>query len=352
VLDQGAFAASEIAPGSFDGEPLRPYNVAPAALLLNYRAVVYTFVPDAGAGVAHVLVEPPLAGAPPQRSVPLAGGPCADWRQALAASFPSGEPARFAGRYALACGEQTWPVADAAPASYDARLLGGLWHEMGGVLGGRVREGPAPAGTPSFELRSPALAEVVRDINKYSNNVMAEQLFLTLAAEAEPARAATRQAARALVQRWLVERLGPSADGAVIDNGSGLSRDARLSTRLLARLLAAAYVSPVMSELMASLPVTGSDGTLRRARSAAGRAHLKTGSLRDVSGVAGYVLPADGQRLALAVIINHPQAPAGRAAIEAFVQWALARGARDAAGRVGLPPIEPAAAAPLAQQRQ
>ena len=64
------------APGDFDGETLRPYNVRPAALLLNFRSVLYTFVPDAAAGVARVLMEPTLARAQPERTVPLAAGAC------------------------------------------------------------------------------------------------------------------------------------------------------------------------------------------------------------------------------------------------------------------------------------
>ena len=99
VLDGSAFAVPDAAPGDFDGEPLRPYNVRPAALLLNYRSVVYTFVPDAAAGVARVVAEPPLAGTLVDRSVPLAAGPCGDWRAGLRADFSSPDHVRFAGRY-------------------------------------------------------------------------------------------------------------------------------------------------------------------------------------------------------------------------------------------------------------
>jgi D-alanyl-D-alanine carboxypeptidase/D-alanyl-D-alanine-endopeptidase (penicillin-binding protein 4) len=94
------------------------------------------------------------------------------------------------------------------------------------------------------------------------------------------------------------------------------------ASQLLARLLQAAYAGPAMPELMSSLPVTGIDGTLRRARNAAtGRAHLKTGSLRDVAGIAGYVLSTGGRRYVLVAIVNHPNANAARPALEALVQW-------------------------------
>lgn len=323
VLDNSAFAVPETSPADFDNEPLRPYNVRPAALLFNFRSSTYSFVPDVAAGVARVGTDAPLAGLVIDRTVPLAlSAPCEDWRGALKAGFEPGRT-RFAGSYALACGEQSWPVADPQPASYEARLIEGLWREMGGALAGSVREGPAPDRKPSFELRSPPLAELIRDINKYSNNVMAQQLFLTLAREANPRQPATPDSARETLARWLIERTGGLGEEVVLDNGSGLSRLTRLSAAQLGKLLLLAYDGPVMSELMSSLPVSGLDGTLRRSRATPGRAHLKTGSLRDVAGVAGYVLSNSGRRYVVVAIVNHPQANAARPALDALVQWAL-----------------------------
>ena len=324
VLDNSAFAVPEAAPGDFDGEPLRPYNVRPAALLLNFRSVTHTFVPDAAAGLARVLTEPSLAGAQVDRTVPLAPGPCGDWRAALKPEFEPGRT-RFTGSYATACGELNWPVADPQPASYEARLIEGLWREMGGQLQGSVREGLAPLDSkPSFEQRSPPLAELVRDINKFSNNLMAQQLFLTMALPAPASRGvATPESARDALSRWLAERTGPLGEDTVIDNGSGLSRQTRISAQRLARVLLVTWDSPIMSELMSSLPITGLDGTLRRSRAPVGRGHLKTGSLRDVAAVAGYVLNASGKRVVVVAIINHPQANAARPALDALVQWAM-----------------------------
>ena len=121
----------------------------------------------------------------------------------------------------------------------------------------------------------------------------------------------------------MTERLGAVAAGVVIDNGSGLSRESRASAQVFARLLQAAWASPLMPELLSSLPLSGVDGTLRRSRTMAGRAHLKTGSLRDVAGVAGYVLSNSGRRHVLVAIINHPNANAARPALDALVQWAI-----------------------------
>ena len=330
VLDRSAFAAQQADPAEFDGDPTRPYNVQPDALLLNFKSVTYSFVPDAPRGVALVGVDPVLAGTQVERSVRLSAGPCDDWRSGLKANFADATRIRFAGSYPAACGELSWPVADADPASYNARLIEAVWRDMGGKLSGRVLDGSAPAGLkPSFEIKSPPLAEVVRDINKFSNNVMAQQLFLTLALQRQPGQPATADAARAVLRDWLTARVGELPPAMHLDNGSGLSRETRLSAALLVRLLQQAWSSPVMPELLSSLPINGLDGTARRSRATAGRAHLKTGSLRDVAGVAGYVLSDSGRRYVLVAIINHPNANAARPALDALVQWSL----RDAASR-------------------
>jgi D-alanyl-D-alanine carboxypeptidase/D-alanyl-D-alanine-endopeptidase (penicillin-binding protein 4) len=77
-----------------------------------------------------------------------------------------------------------------------------------------------------------------------------------------------------------------------------------------------------MPELMSSLPLAGTDGTLKRMRvRSAGLAHLKTGSLRDVSAVAGFVHAASGRRYVLVAIVNHASAATARPAIEALIDW-------------------------------
>src|SRR4051812_16180035 len=174
-----------------------------------------------------------------------------------------------------------------------------MWRALGGDLRGRVREGLAPAGLkPAFDFESPPLAEVVRDINKYSNNVMAQQLFLTLGLTQK--QRGTFEASRSAMGQWWRERIGTGEASPVFENGSGLSRDERISAAALGKMLQVAWRSPVMPELMASLPAMGVDGTLkRRTLRSGGAAHLKTGTLRDASGVAGFVDGASGRRYVL-----------------------------------------------------
>jgi len=318
VLDRSAFETAARNPGAFDGEPLRPYNAAPDALLLNFAAVTMTFTPQGSQAQIHL--EPPLAGLQLPAAAPLVAGECGDWRGGLKADFSDPARIRLAGGYPAACGERSWPIAYADPRSYASRAVAGLWQQMGGVLTGQVRDGRVPAGlVPAFEAQSPPLAEIIRDINKYSNNVMAQQLFLTLSLQQQGT--GTLEGSREIMRQWWRERIAPG-DAPVFDNGSGLSREERISAQQLARLLQAAWASPLMPELVSSLPVTGIDGTLRRSRGkGAGLAHLKTGSLRDVWGVAGFVHAASGKRYVLVAIANHPQAAMARPAIEALIDW-------------------------------
>ena len=325
VIDRSAFETIDADPSAFDGEGMRPYNAAPDALLVNYKSIVMTFVPGRD-GNAQVNYEPPLAGVATQAAVPLGNGAgngeCGDWRGALRGEFADPLRIRFAGTYPASCGEKSWATAYAAPRDYALRAVGGIWAEMGGKVGGQLREGRVPAGLkPSFEVASPSLAEVIRDINKYSNNVMAQQLFLTLGLQQK--NRGTLDAARDTLKQWWNDRIGTGEGQPVFDNGSGLSRNERISAAALGKMLQVAWRSPVMAELMSSLPASGVDGTLkRRGLRSGGSAHLKTGTLRDAAGVAGYVDGASGRRYVVVAIANHANAVAARPAFDALVDWA------------------------------
>lgn len=320
VLDRSAFEVGASDPGAFDGEPLRPYNAAPDALLVNFKSLVLTFTPLGGQ--VRIEAEPPLAGVRIPAAVPAARGACNDWRAGLQADFSDPARIRFAGTYPLACGERVWPLAAADPAAFAGQAVAGMWQEIGGRLGGRVRDGVVPPQlAPVFDWPSAPLADSVRDINKFSNNVMAQQVFLTLSLQQQGTGSAA--ASRAILRQWWHERVG-GPDVPTFTNGAGLSREERVTARQLARLLQFAWRSPLMPEIVSSLPLAGVDGTMRRVRGGGvGVAHLKGGTLRDVAGVAGIVEGASGRRYVLVAIANHPDAAAARPVIEALLDWAV-----------------------------
>ena len=233
------------------------------------------------------------------------------------------------------CGEKHKSFSLLTPDDYLQALFRQLWQEAGGTFAGRVREGQAP---PSARLlatwESPPLAEIIRDVNKWSNNVMARQLFLTLGLERDAPPATTVKATRA-VQEWL-RQAGLEMPELVLENGSGLSRSEQISARNLARLLQRGWNSPLLPEYLASLPIPGVDGTLRRRLAgspAAGQAHLKSGYIDGVRAVAGYLRDHRGRWLLLVCIVNHPNAIAAQPFLDAVVDWAWSQNGDDAALR-------------------
>jgi D-alanyl-D-alanine carboxypeptidase/D-alanyl-D-alanine-endopeptidase (penicillin-binding protein 4) len=326
VLDRSFFAPIGHDARAFDGEPLKPYNVGPDALLVNFKSVKFTFAPNAAGDATLLAAVPPLTSvvvsAPPR----LIHGDCGDWRGLVGATFVdrgTSADALFAGRYPATCGEREWWVSLLDHPNYVHAMFAMYFGEAGGRFAGGWKNGTAPKGaTPFVTLESPPLHEVVRDVNKLSNNVMARQVFLTLATANAPPPATTARATDAVL-RWLAGR-NLKMPELVLDNGSGLSRAERISAGSVVRLLQAADASSVREEFASSLAVAAMDGTVERRfqnGTVAGQALLKTGSLEGVRAVAGYVIDAHGRRWALAAIVNHANASRAQGALDFLVQW-------------------------------
>jgi D-alanyl-D-alanine carboxypeptidase/D-alanyl-D-alanine-endopeptidase (penicillin-binding protein 4) len=325
VLDRSAFEPAAHDPGAFDGESLRPYNAGPDALLLNYKSVSFHFVPDADGRQVRVYPVPALAGMNVPATVRAADGPCNDWRARIASDFSDPLRPQFRGVFPVSCGDRVWHVSLLSHTQYAEALFRSLWSASGGTFRGKAREGAVPPDARRLaQHESDSLAEVIRAINKFSNNVMARQLFLTIGAEVSRQPANAERAQRA-VGDWLLSK-GLERRDFVLENGAGLSRIERLSTAGLARLLAGAFASPLMPEYLSSLPLVGVDGTMRKRAGAAGSAHIKTGLLADTRAIAGYVLAASGRRYVVAAFVNHPNANAAQGALDELLNWVYVNG--------------------------
>jgi len=327
VLDRSFFAVEPTDPSRFDNDPGRPYNVGPDALLLNYKSIRLEFLPQEDTGTVVILPLPDLPQISIVNQLTLGLGSCEFWFERLQADL---QPTRlsFTGAFPRGCGPKEKSYSMLTPNEYAFALFQQLWRELGGSLSGHVRDGLVPESAHLLATwESSPLAEVVRDINKFSNNVMARQLFLTLSLAADNPPLSTEKAARAL-REWLA-RNHLDFPELQIENGSGLSRNERISPRHLGELLLYAARSPLMPEYAGSLPIPGVDGTLRRRLSgspAIGRAHLKTGYLEGVRAIAGYLVDSHGRTVVLVSIINHPQAVNAVGFQEAVVEWARERG--------------------------
>lgn len=333
VLDSSALKLPLHDPDAFDGRGLRPYNSGADGLLLNWNTLQLALTPAERANEAVTIVaEPPLQGLLIDNRLRTSDAPCTVWYGDLEAHMDEGRRLVLSGSLPASCGPRTWSAAPLSPADYSAALVAGLWRELGGVLKGRVRQGSAP---PTAQVRiteeSPPLADVVRDMNKWSSNVIARQLLATLGAVdsastmdtpdnvAGGARIATEQLAAA----------GVDTRGLIIDNGSGLSRIERISAAGLGQMLQAAWHRAWMPEYIAALPIAGVDGTARKrlaASPAHGQAHIKTGTLNGVRAIAGYVLDRNGRRHIVVMMVNHAGAAGSAAAQDALLEWVWAGG--------------------------
>ena len=321
VIDRGYFALPPHDPARFDKEPRRAYNAGADAFLVNYQAVNFTFFPDGTS--ARVTPEPDLPNVQVLSRLALTAEECGDWRRKMKADFDEKgliATVTFSGNYPADCGEKTWPLTLFDGPRFAESSLRWLWSEVGGTLRGKVRAGTTPVGATLFyRHESEPLSVLVRDMNKFSNNVMARHLFLALSAErGAPGEIAASQRA---VGEWLGARRIDAA-GFSIENGAGLSRTDRVSAGAIAALLRAAWASPLMPEIASSLPVYAVDGTLKTRRGAAiGQAHLKGGTLTGVQSVAGYVLDGRGRRWIVVMIVNDANASSAQPAIDALVEW-------------------------------
>ena len=331
LLDRSHFDAAPHDPARFDGEPLRPYNVGPDALLLNYKSIRLNFQPDGARKSVAVLADPAPAPLEVVNLLRLGEGSCGTaWYDSIRMDLAqTGAAARLilTGSYAAACGEKQRHVAVLDHGQFVAGVFRQLWRELGGRFDGGWRDATLPAGARLLaRADSPALADVIRDINKHSNNVMARQLYLTLGAEAarRPARA---EDAAAAISAWLAQKELRMPE-LLIENGAGLSRGDRISAENLGRLLLAAFASPVMPEFIASLPLAAADGTMKKrllGNGLAGQAHIKTGSLEGARAIAGYVLDRRGRRSVVVFMANHPNAGATQAAQDALLACVVER---------------------------
>lgn len=332
IVDRGYFAAASHDPAKFDREPRRAYNAGPDALLVNFQAVIFKFIP--GPGGIRVIGEPDLPNVEIASQLKPTDEPCAAWRRRLRHDIvENGLVATvvFSGSYPRACGERAWPLTLFDAPRYAESVWRWAWSEAGGVLRGHMRAGATPTDAALFfRHESGPLADLVHDMNKFSNNVMARHLFLALSAEKGTGAGEERASAR-IVREWLAAK-GIAAPELVIENGSGLSREERASAATIAAVLRSAWTSPFMPELASSFPVLATDGTFRSHTSAAaGRAHLKGGTLEGVQNVAGYVLDARGKRWIVVMFVNHANAHAAQPSLDALVEWVYqgeARGKR------------------------
>ena len=325
LIDKSYFAKNVGNRKTFDEETWRAYNAEPSAFLVNGRNTSFKFIAtDTGVNVTQEFELPEVQVV---NNMKLSQGACGEWRSRFGYTVKpreTGAMVTFSGTFSPACEERYLELSVFDDEKYAFYTFKKLWKELGGTFNGKLKVQDTPTNAVKIlEQLSEPLGYVERDINKWSNNLMARQLLLTIAAE-KNAQPATELGGEKAVKSWLSAK-GLNFKELVIENGSGLSRIERISAEHLGQMLVSAYNSPIMPELMASLPILSLDGTIKKRLSdslAMGRAHLKTGSLDGVSAIAGYVLDQHNKRHVLVMLVNNGRAGGSKGAQDALIEWA------------------------------
>jgi serine-type D-Ala-D-Ala carboxypeptidase/endopeptidase (penicillin-binding protein 4) len=327
LLDASIYDIGEHSVEPFDGDATQPYNVRPNAALMNFKAT--NFIVSPGPQGLQVKMDPELADVAVQVDVKLLSGPCRHGAAGLSIRDDGNVKASrilISGVYSSACGEQGNYVSVLTHQQFIQAFFKAAWMAAGGRYAGQtrfVKDLNIKQQNPWFVWDSPRnLGDVVRDVNKFSNNVMARQVLLQVSYEMTKL-PATQERAGSAVVTWLKHR-GLHFKEMHIDNGAGLSRTERISALHMAALLKDASTSPVGQMLRESFPVVGVDGTMRSRLSrdvVATNAWIKTGSLVAVRSIAGYVRSASGREFAVVVLVNGPKAEGSQGLQDQILKW-------------------------------
>ena len=311
VLDDSLFDRKAIGRKTIDGKTRRSYNTLPNALLVNFGAT--SLVLDSRMGRLTVHADPAATTLRLVNSVKQDKTSCANRLRRItleSAAHTQQTNVQLGGLYPANCGQSILRRTLLPHGQYVYGVFKALWQELGGTLSGGWAYGKTPARAKVLgALDSVLLADVIRHTNKFSNNVMARNLLLTLAGEFAAIPATPAKGAK-VIEDWL-DASGVLMPALRIDNGAGLSRDARLSAAGLATLLEKATTEPWWPEFVGSLPIATVDGSLRRrfhGIARPGRLRLKTGLLRHVRTLAGYAIDRSGNTWIIVILHNHPRA--------------------------------------------
>ncbi len=336
VLDRGYFNQPQLPAFNDDGgDDNKPFLVGPDSLLVNLKAV--RLIARAEGGKASLAMEPPLENIRIENKLQVTkAAKCPSWpdvRYNPVTQF-DGTTLIASGKLPEGCSAQTYMSLLDHP-GYAAGAVRAFWKELGGSINGKDRQGDVPKNAKLLARSfSPDLVEVIRDINKYSNNTMAQQVFLSIGARYRTdADGDDAKAAQRVIRNWLAKK-GITAPHLVMENGSGLSRHERVSAREMATILQAAWQSPYAAEFISSLPLVAMDGTMRkrlRRTALEGEAHIKTGTLNTVRAIAGFSRDSNGNTWAVVAILNDSR-PWGASAILDQVLVDLYRQPKSVAG--------------------
>lgn len=329
LIDDGLFAKESGSPSDFDNRPYRAYNALPNATLLNFRSHQFYLVPQ-NTGML-VYADPPASNLHIENKLRLANGRCNGKHRQIrfrVSPAPNNTRVTLSGNYPKRCGVQLLLRTVLSNEDYLFGTFKSMWEGLGGTISGGAGKTNIARNKAFYTVVSKPMREIIAYVNKHSNNVMARQLLLTLG-RGQTQAASSKASGASAIKAWLREQ-GIPAPELNIDNGSGLSREARVSTRTLAAVLEHARTGPYQPEFFASLALNGLDGTLKKRLGGImppGNARIKTGLLNNVRTMAGYVRSKSNRGFIVVAMHTHPgiQNRTGTLIQDELLRWVYAR---------------------------
>ena len=327
IADRSHFDVAPHDPFAFDGEGNRPYNLGPDALMVNSRSFFIKIRPDKEAGVAYLYPEPRIAGVKLPESIPLSKEGCGAWRKQINPDFSNPLKPAFKGKFPLKCGPKDYFYTSLSADQYLQVVFADMWKKAGGTWKGKVVQGKLPEDSDDYKVLassySEPLTKLVYNMNKYSDNIIARQLFLALA-NTQKDEPKNLEGARAAVYEWAASLKIPASSLKIVFFFF-VSGTTDFYTDAFVTVLKHMWNSPQMPEFVSSLPISGVDGTMRKRHVAQGNAHIKTGYIQNVRSIAGYVQTKSGERYAVAAIVNGPSAINSIPVMDAVICWVYGR---------------------------
>lgn len=324
VIDRTIFQISSNNSSGFDRNIYSPYNAMPDALMFNERksTVCVTFMGKQ----AEIRKDVPDQSYQVVNNLKLVNSSCRG-KNAWPQISVNQSKLVFSGQISRHCGERTVCKVLTKPyLSFYYALKAKLRSSHVDFKGKMELQSTSKKAKYLFSHYSDTLEVIISRLAKESNNVFARQLLLTLGAQ-QYSKPSTlfkgRKAIEKILGRYNILEQGST----FVDNGSGLSRISTTSAQSLANLLVHG-AQHYGQRWMNTLSIAGIDGTLKNRFSHSavfGRAWMKTGTINNVSNVAGYVEGITGQRYVVVVLVNNKfAAKYGRQLANTVIEWVAA----------------------------
>ena len=312
---------------TFDNDPMRAYNALPTPVVIQSNTMNFIFTTkDSNLDIES---NPDIEYVTIKNNIKITNNRCIDWKSKLnyrTKKENSKIKVIFSGKYSRKCGTKSINLSVLDDNKYFYNIFKDRWNANGGDFSGDL-DVTFIKGADWKVLHShisKPLSEVIRDTNKYSLNLLARNTMLTVLAE-DSDLLVLESSVNKYVQKWLKKNNLPYK-GLFFENGAGLSRNSVLTSEQLLLLMEKIYYDPLMPEMLSSFPISGVDGTLKRRMNYSSfkkSAHFKTGSMKNVNAIAGFLLDKNKEMKIFIFIMNDLAAKDSHRLQEALITQAF-----------------------------